>query len=84
MLVNSCFNLTQYKSIGSKSRGTNCIFVGSRSIEGQRLNTLDKSEYTKVEYTRVVIVESKYTKVRVVIIKSKYIKVKVVISRVEL
>ena len=48
------------------------------------LNTLGESKYTKVGYIRVVIVESKYTKVRVVIIKSKYTKVKVVILRVEL
>ena len=58
--------------------GILCVF---KSIVGQGLNTLGKSKYTKVGYTRVVIVESKYTKVRVVITKSKYTKVKVVILR---
>ena len=52
-----------------------------KSVVGQGLNTLGKSKYTKVGYIRVVIVESKYTKVRVVITKSKYTKVKVVILR---
>ena len=39
------------------------IFKG---VVGQGCNTLGESEYTKVEYIRVVIVESKYTKVKVV------------------
>ena len=51
---------------------------------GQGLDTLGKSEYAKAGYTRVVIVESKYTKVKAVITKSKYTKVKVVILRMEL
>ena len=52
-----------------------------KGVVGQGLNILSKSKYTKVGYTRVVIVKSKYTKVRVVITKSKYTKVKVVILR---
>ena len=55
-----------------------------KGVVGQGLNILSKSKYTKVGYTRVVIVKSKYTKVRVVITKSKYTRVKVVILRVEL
>ena len=55
-----------------------------KGVVGQGLSTLGKSKYTKVGYIRVVIVESKYTKVKVVIIKSKYTKVKVVILRIEL
>ena len=55
-----------------------------KGVVGQGCNTLGKSKYTKVGYTRAVIVESKYTKAKVVIIKSKYTKVKVVILRVEL
>ena len=62
--------------------GILCTFKG---VVGQGCNTLGKSEYTKAGYTRVVIVESKYTKVKVVITKSKYtFKVEVVILRIEL
>ena len=57
------------------------IFKG---VVGQGLNTLSESEYTRAGHVRVVIVESKYTKVKVVIIKSKYTKVKVVILSIEL
>ena len=55
-----------------------------RSIIGQGYNTLGKSEYTRAEYTGVVIVESKYIKIeyiRVVIVKSI---TSIVILRVEL
>ena len=55
-----------------------------KGIVGQGYKTLGKSEYTKAGYIRVVIVESKYTKVKVVITKSKYTKVEVVILRIEL
>ena len=55
-----------------------------KDVVGQGCNTLGKSKYTRVEYTRVVIVESKYTKVKVVITKSKYTKVEVVILRIKL
>ena len=55
-----------------------------KGIVGQVYNTLGKSEYTRASYIKVVIVESKYTKVKVVITKSKYTKVKVVILRIEL
>ena len=57
------------------------IFKG---VVGQGCNTLGESEYTKVGYTRVVIVEAKYTKVKVIITRSKYTKVKVIILRIEL
>ena len=60
------------------------ILYTFRGVVGQGCSTLGKSKYTKVEYTRVVIVGFKYTKVKVVITKSKYIKVKVVILRIEL
>ena len=55
-----------------------------KGVVGQRLDILSKSKYTKAGYTRVVIVESKYTKVKAVITKFKYTKVEVVILRVEL
>ena len=60
------------------------ILYTFKSIVGQGCNTLGESEYTKAGYTRVVIVESKYTKVKVIITKSKYTKVEVVILRIEL
>ena len=57
------------------------ILYTFKGVVGQELDTLGKSKYTKAGYTRVVIVESKYTEVRVVITKSKYTKVEVVILR---